>query len=72
MPKAIVVFFIVILFIFLAIIYYSGLSPFKRALPWQSCGGSTSAAKECISGFTCTYSYPECDGCGGVCVPNKK
>jgi hypothetical protein len=68
-PKFAIVLVLVILF---ALVYFSGLLSFSKALPFQQCGGSTLKAKECISGFTCKYSSNPCDGCGGVCVFDLK
>lgn len=58
----------------LLVLYFFGIISFSKALPFQTCGGSTLDAKECTSGFSCERPGAEkwCIGCGGVCVPNLK
>lgn len=73
MRKVIVFILIVILIFLLVVAYFSGLlNIFSSALPGQPCGGSTLNAKKCISGYTCKFSFSNCDGCGGICVWDKK
>ena len=71
MKKVFFLLLIIVFCAFLMFVYNQGLlSPFKFALPWQSCGGSTLKAKKCVTGFKCKISSPGCDGCGGICVPS--
>lgn len=59
---------------FILISIFAVFNYMNISLPYMACGGSTlkSLSNKCIPGFACRYSIPECDGCGGTCLPTLK